>query len=197
MVMTLAPKPKLEKILPREGLADFLRQLADQAQSGAIAFPGGDVPLSGMKDLKISIKDAGRDLAVKVRLKFPKPEAAPAAADSGAADLLAGQETREGVPAGAVRPRYKGLKKRMKRDFKDIGASLAAGAAPRSDTLAAFVADSRLMTTYRGKGDEQYPDYLAAVDRFEAAWAAGDLEAAARAYRELALCKKACHARHA
>jgi len=85
----------------------------------------------------------------------------------------------------------------MKRDFKDIGASLAAGAAPHADTLAAFVADSRLMTTYRGKGDEHYPDYLAAVDRFEAAWAAGDQETTARAYRELALCKKACHARHA
>jgi XXXCH domain-containing protein len=85
----------------------------------------------------------------------------------------------------------------MKRDFKDIGASLAAGFPPNPATAANFAADSRLMTTYRGKGDEQYPAYLAAVDAFAAALAAGDLEAMARSYRELALCKKKCHADHA
>lgn len=195
--MTLPHKPKLDKTLPREELANFLRQLAGQAQSGALDFPGGPVSLSGMKALKITVKDTGRDLTVKVRLKFPKPE--PAAVPEGATPR---PDTRPdnasgAAPGPAPRPRYKPLKKRMKRDFKDIGAALAAGSVPRPDILAAFVADSRLMTTYRGKGDAHYPDYLEAVARLEAAGRTDDMEAMARAYRELAVCKKTCHARHA
>ncbi|MEF3698538.1 GAK system XXXCH domain-containing protein [Desulfolutivibrio sp.] len=184
--MALPIKPKLEKTLPRDELADFLRQLAAQAQSGALDFPGGSVPLAGMKALKISVKDSGEALTVKVRLKYPKPE--PTAAPG------PGRGTAAAGSGASLRPRYKALKKRMKRDFKDIGAALAAGSAPRPDILAAFVADSRLMTTYRGKGDDHYPAYLEAVAALEAAQAAGDLEAMARGYRELALCKKKCHA---
>jgi len=154
-----------------------------------------------MKTLKISVKDAGEALTVKVRLKFPKPEPvhAPAHASDGT-PLTGPQSGPDRGPAPgrpALRPRYKSLKKRMKRDFKDIGAALAAGFPPHPATAANFAADSRLMTTYRGKGDEHYPAYLAAVDAFEAAQASGDLEAMARHYRDLALCKKKCHADHA
>jgi len=207
--MVLPLKPKLEKTLPRDDLADFLRQLAAQAQSGALDFPGGSVPLAGMKTLKISVKDAGEALTVKVRLKFPKPEPVHAPAHASDGTPLTGQQSGpDGGPdrgqdrgtaraRPALRPRYKSLKKRMKRDFKDIGAALAAGFPPHPATAANFAADSRLMTTYRGKGDEHYPAYLAAVDAFEAAQASGDLEAMARHYRDLALCKKKCHADHA
>ncbi len=185
--MEPTPKAKLEKDLGRDELAAFLRQLADEAQHGSLSFPGGQVGLSGMKALKITIKDAGPGLTAKVRIKFPKPETqAPSREEHAPA--------HQAFPA---RPRYKGLKKRMKRDFKDIGAALAAGFAPRPETVAAFVADSRLMTTYRGKGDEAYPAYLEAVSAFAAAAAAGDVEAMVPAYRELAAGKKSCHARYA
>lgn len=196
-------KPRLETVLPRTQLADFLERLAAQVRSGEIAFPDGNVSIAGMKTLKISAKDAGGDLAVKVRLKFPRPEPAPRAAGlrRGAAhpagDASETDQPGPAAPGTAPRPRYKGLKKRMKRDFKDIGASLAAGALPRPEILAAFLADSRLMTSYRGKGDEHYPQYLAAAAALEAAAASGDQEAMARAYRDLAACKKACHARYA
>lgn len=199
--MVLPLKPKLEKTLPRDDLADFLRQMAAQAQSGALDFPGGSVPLAGMKTLKISVKDAGEALTVKVRLKFPKPEPVHAPAHASDGTPLTGPQSgpdRDRMPGRpALRPRYKSLKKRMKRDFKDIGAALAAGFPPHPATAAAFAADSRLMTTYRGKGDEHYPAYLEAVDAFEAAQASGDLEAMSRSYRDLALCKKKCHAGHA
>ncbi len=196
--MALPVKPKLETTLPRDELADFLRRLAAQAQSGVLDFPGGAVPLAGMKTLKISVKDAGEALTIKVRLKYPKPEPTPSrAAPGGAADSRADRDTPPAAPGAGLRPRYKSLKKRMKRDFKDIGASLAAGFPPNPASATNFTADSRLMTTYRGKGDEQYPAYLAAVDAFAAAFAAGDLEAMAQSYRDLALCKKKCHADHA
>jgi XXXCH domain-containing protein len=195
--MALPIKPKLEKTLPRDELADFLRQLAAQAKSGALDFPGGSVPLAGMKTLKIAVKDSGEALTVKVRLKYPKPEPVHALPGGSGETPAPGGNNGPTATGASLRPRYKSLKKRMKRDFKDIGAALAAGSAPRPDTLAAFVADSRLMTTYRGKGDDQYPAYLAAVAAFEAAQAVGDLEAMSRGYRELALCKKKCHAGHA
>lgn len=185
--MDPSPKAKLEKDLNRDELAAFLRQLADEAQKGALSFPGGSVGLSGMKALKITIKDAGPGLKAKVRIRFPKPET-PDAPREGRAPAL---------QASPGRPRYKSLKKRMKRDFKDIGAALAAGFAPKPELVAAFAADSRLMTTYKGKGDEAYPAYLEAVSAFAAAAAAGDVEAMVPAYRELAAGKKRCHARHA
>lgn len=185
--MDPSPKAKLEKNLDRDELAAFLRQLAEEAQQGSLSFPGGPVGLSGMKALKITIKDAGPGLKAKVRIKFPKPETPDAPREDRAPALQ----------ASPGRPRYKSLKKRMKRDFKDIGAALAAGSAPKPETVAAFVADSRLMTTYRGKGDEAYPAYLEAVSAFAAAAAAGDVEAMAPAYRELAAEKKRCHARYA
>ncbi|NMC49263.1 MAG: GAK system XXXCH domain-containing protein [Desulfovibrio sp.] len=185
--MDPAPKAKLGKDLGRNELAAFLRQLADEAQQGALSFPGGPVGLSGMKALKITIKDAGPGLRAKVRIKFPKPDT-PDASRGG---------RRPALQASPVRPRYNSLKKRMKRNFKDIGAALAAGFAPKSELVATFVADSRLMTTYRGKGDEAYPAYLEAVSAFAAAAAAGDVEAMVPAYRELAAGKKRCHARYA
>jgi len=51
--MALPIKPKLEKTLPRDELAGFLRQLAAQAQSGALDFPGGAVPLARAMDAPV------------------------------------------------------------------------------------------------------------------------------------------------
>ncbi len=200
--MAPPPKPKLEKTLDRGDLASFLRHLADEAQSGALSFPQGQVPLAGMKALKITVKDTGRALRAKVRIKFPKPgepdarPGSPAGPPGPTAPDTADAGTAGGETAPA-RPRYASLKKRMKRDFKDIGASLAAGFDPKPAVVASFLADSRLMTTYRGKGDASYPDYLAALAAFETAAASGEPEAMVQAYRELAARKKQCHARHA
>ncbi|QLA17667.1 GAK system XXXCH domain-containing protein [Desulfolutivibrio sulfoxidireducens] len=206
--MAPPPKPKLEKTLDRGDLASFLRHLADEAQSGALSFPQGPVPLQGMKALKITVKDTGRALRAKVRIKFPKPgepDARPDGPDGpggpGGPQGPTAPDTADAGTAGGetapARPRYTSLKKRMKRDFKDIGASLAAGFDPKPAVVASFLADSRLMTTYRGKGDASYPDYLAALAAFETAAASGEPEAMVQAYRELAARKKQCHARHA
>ncbi len=194
-----AAKPKLEMLLERDGLAAFLRQLADEAQSGTLMFPGGPVGLAGMKALKIGVKDTGQGLRAKVRVKFPRPgePRTEHGATTGPAETAGPAVRPAGAGAPLIRPRYKALKKRMKQDFKDIGAALAAGFAPNPAVVASFLADSRLMTTYRGKGDASYPDYLAALAAFETAAASGDPEAMVPAYRELAACKKQCHDRHA
>lgn len=95
------------------------------------------------------------------------------------------------------RPRYKGLKKRMKHFFKALVVSLRAGQAPDRDVVAAFIADSRLMTSFPGKGDAFYPAYDAEVDRLEEAAAAGDIAAMTASVAALDRMKKECHSRHA
>jgi XXXCH domain-containing protein len=84
----------------------------------------------------------------------------------------------------------------MDKDFKALVKAAEAGAVPAAGQVAPFVADSRLMCTYPGKGDEFYSAFLAAVDAFEAAVASSDAAAFAEAVGGLARLKKDCHAKY-
>jgi XXXCH domain-containing protein len=52
------------------------------------------------------------------------------------------------------------------------------------------------MTTYPGRGDEHYPEFIAAADAFLAAAQAGPPQAMAQAMDRLAGLKKNCHAQY-
>ncbi|MHC1713521.1 MAG: GAK system XXXCH domain-containing protein [Solidesulfovibrio sp.] len=194
-------KRKFELVLPR---VEALKALADctaQAASGNLVIDGQVIPLSDFTSLKIGIKHFGASSMLKVSLKYPAlgPDALPSPAGVDADDTareaaLAGSpETME--PAG--KPRYKSLKKRMKHSFKGLVVALRAGQSPEAADLASFIADSRLMTSYPGKGDAFYPAYDAEVDRLELAAAAGDIAAMTDSVAALDRMKKECHSRHA
>lgn len=199
-------KRKFELVLPRVEALAALADLTAQAASGVLVIGGQDIALENCTSLKIGIKHLGASSLLKVSLKFPALGLAalptPAAIDS---ETAAGDEAPEtpdaagGLesPGPAGKPKYKSLKKRMKNTFKGLVLALRAGQVPGAGPLAAFIADSRLMTAYPGKGDAFYPAYDAEIDRLEAAAAAGDLAAMTDSVAALDRMKKECHSRHA
>ena len=99
--------------------------------------------------------------------------------------------------AGSDFPRYTSLKKHMKQTFKSIGQAVSAGQLPPPLEARSFIADSRLMVEYQGKGDGYYEAYRNLTDNFEAALNEGNLDRLRAAYQALAQIKRECHSRHA
>lgn len=171
-----------EKILPRAEACQALARLTAEVPQGRLVLGGETIPVGEDTSIKVSLKPRDGAWRLTVRLKDPAP------APDGPSPALASLRDK---------PRYKDLKKRMRRSFKAVETALAAGRTPETDALAAFVADSRLMTTYPGRGDPDYPAYDAAVERLEAAAAGGDLPAMTQAVAALRRLKKECHSRYA
>lgn len=181
--MSGSRKIGLETVLPREAVPETLARLTAEAPQGRLVLGEGSLPLDDWTEVKVSVKALGASCLVAVRVKQAGPSSTVSAGHTAKAER------------GAVR--YKDLKKRMKQTFKHIGLALAAGQVPDVGVLADFIADSRRMTTYPGKGDALYPAYNAAVDRLEAAAASGDLAAMTETVAALGRMKKECHSRHA
>lgn len=175
--------------LTRLQLAEFFRTLAERlstpaADEGGTAAETVSAPDPGdFRKLKISVR---RELDGFV-LKW-KAKAGEGAAGGGASGAEPAAEEGE--------VRYKSLKKRMKADFKAITESLGADLLPGEATVAAFLEDSRRMTTFPDKGAPCYGDYEKACREFERAFAAGDLPACKAAGAALGQLKKDCHGRY-
>jgi len=187
--MSNSNKHKSEKKLEKSELAGWLRDLAAAVESGELPGENGAVSLEGYRSLKLSFKQGldGAFLA-KLSVKFPKN------ATGGLAE--AGIEDDDEDESGVL-PKYKSLKKHMKQTFKAIGVALNAGQIPPGAEAQSFIADSRLMVSYPGKGDEFYAAYLEKTNAFEAALASSDLEGMKVLHRELAQLKRDCHSRYA
>ena len=191
--MNMTSKHKTEVVLEKGALADWLRALAGGVESGELGTEAGPLNLEGYKDLKVSFKeDFGGKVRVKLSVKFPK------AAGGGAAQAGPEAEAPEapGESHGGL-PKYKSLKKHMKQTFKAIGLALNAGQNPPGLEAQSFIADSKLMVSYSGKGDEFYGAYQEKLAAFETALAASDIDAMKGLYQELAQIKRDCHSRHA
>ncbi|WP_373500108.1 GAK system XXXCH domain-containing protein [Desulfococcus sp.] len=176
--------------LTQAQLANFFRNLADRLSGAAqdaddsSAADSVAAPNPGeFKKLKISIKgDAGG-----FSLKW-KSKAMIRRADAEGEGIAAPADERE--------VKYKTLKKRMKANFKAVTESLGADVMPGEAAVAAFLEDSRLMTTFPDKGAEFYADYERACTDFSRAFAAGDLGACKAAGVTLNQLKKDCHGRY-
>jgi XXXCH domain-containing protein len=132
------------------------------------------VELADCRSLELTLKP--RDGAVRCRARVK---------------LAAAEEPEKGG-----RPKYSQLKKRMKADWKEIRRSLGAGTLPEASVVERFLADSRLMCTYPGKGDPLYPAYLEAVASLSRAMASGSLEAVIAACAEVNGQRRECHRRY-
>jgi len=193
-------KRRFELALPRVEVPKALSDLTAQVASGLLLIAGEPVSIDDCVSLKIGIKHFGVSSLLKVTLKYPTlgPEALPTpeSLETDVEPPDAGSEAGERVGSGG-RLRYKSLKKRMKQTFKGLVTALRAGLAPDAATTAAFIADSRSMITYSGKGDAFYPAYAAEVDRLEQAAANDDIAAMTASVAALDRMKKECHSRHA
>jgi len=181
---------KIELNMDRAGLSGWLMDLATGFDKGEFLLEEAPIALERFKSLKLSFKqNADGTLGVKLSVKYPK---------STCADGTTPNDVEEQDDAsGMSLPKYKSLKKHMKQTFKSIGLALSAGQLPPDLEARSFVADSRLMLEYQGKGDEFYDAYREGTLGFEAALAAADLDALRAAYQSLAQIKRDCHSRHA
>jgi XXXCH domain-containing protein len=196
--MSMTGKHKTEITLEKNALAGWLRGLADSVQAGELPAETGSICLEGYKKMEISFKESyGGNVQVKLSVKFPKPSFGVLPQGEAAGEAIGEEAVEAPGSAQSGLPKYKSLKKHMKQTFKAIGMALTAGQAPPELEARSFLADSMLMVSYSGKGDEFYGAYQGKVQAFEAALNASDLEAMKALFHELAQIKRDCHSRHA
>lgn len=168
---------RFERFVDREALPVFFRGLADALESG------GQGELACVDDLvkaKIVLRDQFGKMHLKVKVKTSEPCVPDASVES----------------RGVRRPEYRELKKRMKISFGMIVKMVHRGEMPPARAVQSFLADSALMVTYPGYGDEFYDEYRAACRALEQAFALGELERMHSAVDELARQKGHCHANY-
>ncbi|MCT4535724.1 GAK system XXXCH domain-containing protein [Halodesulfovibrio sp.] len=152
---------KITRTITRAELPDFLRNLADACETEPVE---GIPNCTNAKKIRLSVKDEYGQLTVKLKINASIDEC----------------DRCEECECGGTRPdglpRYKRLKKRMGTSFKVIFKALHQHATPPEEAVRDFIADSRLMTKYPGKGDPLYAEYDKLTDALEQAWQANDMQ---------------------
>jgi XXXCH domain-containing protein len=189
-VVMSGPKQKMEVVLPREELSDFFKQLGEDVDSGALTLSGTDIDLSNFVELKVSVEPMGDQVMAKVKVKYPEALYIPQEGMT-----VGGVAAAAGVETGA-KPKYKSLKKAMKKTWKHIVESVNAGARPQDEVVRTFYDQSLMMITYPGKGDDFYNAYEVAVNRMMSAYESEDHGELAEAVDAVGKLYKACHDRY-
>ncbi len=182
-------KRKYELMLTREEVPGFFEKLAAGMREGVMAVGDVALDLEDFSSFEVSLKAKGGEGVDGVKAKLKVKHEAPEHAVGCECETCAAGET---MPRDA-KPKYKTLKKRMKSDFKAIRQALQQGVMPAQALADAFIADSKVMCEYPGKGDEYYQAYLQDTAAFERAMAGGSVEAARQAVELLTQRMKECH----
>lgn len=182
----MGKETKIEKYINPDEVPAFLRSLADAIENGAEGENAYLSVLEGFERLKLSVKNEFGQTCVKIKAKPPKIHK----------DALESPEGEGEDGQAETKPSYKKLKKRMKSSFKMIFKMVHDGNLPPAEAVEQFIADSRLMITYPGYGDEYYEEYGNAVDEFEKIFAEGNVEQIHEACDKLNSIKAHCHAKY-
>jgi XXXCH domain-containing protein len=204
-------------LVPAEA-AEFLRRLAGQLEAGGVEFGEVTVETDGPVKIKQSVKTKSDKVSFKLKLKYetaltpdlngaldalPKEDSEDASEESvdelvtdeaQASEAAEGPEEEE--KAKKSKSSYKSLKKKMGKSYKSIKKGLADDIMPSKEDIDAFAADCEEMTTFPGKGDEHYQNFLHHVSDMKEAAQKGDAEALTRAIAEMGAIRKACHSEH-
>lgn len=173
--MSKKRKAKTELSLDRSQTSAFLRALAESIDSGSTSVEGYDLDLRDYYKLKLSLKPLPESWEVKV--KVSKTEA---------------QEEEEDVQA----EKYKQLKKRMEKYFKELEENLGQDEMPSREIVSVFLRDSESMVEYPGKGDAFYQDFKQDCSAFQEAFENEDLPQLKETVSRLAVLRDSCHERH-
>jgi len=202
--------PKKDKIKhqfsPAEA-ADYLRQLADALEQGHIALRSEELELEGDVKVKQELKTKSGKATLKINLKIvaPMPVAAPEATAEAAPVQGETQSEAEGfveITAPEEEPAesegktsYKKTKKALAKSLAGLKSIRKEGGMPSLADASAFLAQAREVCTFdKAKyGSENYPRFLAALDRAEDALAAANGPALDEALDEVGQCKSDCH----
>jgi XXXCH domain-containing protein len=214
---------KNEMVLTPSDAADLLRRLADQLEAGGVEIGEVVVENDRPVKIKQSVKTKSDKVSFKLKLKYEAaltpelngalgalPEEAPEAGedeaqveafppepepDPDAIGTKSPQEKAKPKKAkpGTGKPSFNSVKKSMSKGFKSIKKALAEDIIPSAEELNEFTADCELMTTFSGKGDPKFEDFMHHVGDLKAAAQAGDVKALGRAMAEISAMKKSCH----
>lgn len=211
---------KNEMVLSPSDAADLLRRLADQLEAGGVEIGEVVVENNGPVKIRQSIKTKADKVSFKLKLKYETaltpeinvalgelPEEEPEDEEETAREETGQPEAAEPDPGesqaaaaespkkkpGKNKPSFKSVKSSMSKGFKLIKKALADDVMPPLAEIGQFAADCELMTTYPGKGDPRYQDFLHHVGDLKAAAEAGDVKALGRAMAEISAMRKSCH----
>lgn len=172
----------------------FLRELAahiEQAPDDVRARLAAD----DFAKLRVGLKRSGHHYKAKLKVKLPSRSFASQGAGAGVVERVS--ETIAGLLADATcstpHCKYATLKKRMKGPWRTLREISRTGGLPSAALLEAFVADSRLMVAYDGKGEAYYAPYLARLEEMVAAFKAEDTQAFATAVQGMERVVSECH----
>ncbi len=175
--------------------AEYLRGLADALDRGRLELGYEDLTPGEVVKVKQALKAKGDQRELKLKLKLSCSVSAAVPAEPPAA-LAAEDELDADLPSWEPPTPYKRLKRHMAGEYKALRKALRSGETPEAVSVAALVADGRLLVTYPDKGQENYPAFSRALDALEAAAAAGDQQAMAQALSEMGDVRRQCHAKH-
>jgi len=173
--MSKKRKAKTELSLDRSQTSAFLRSLADSIDSGSSSVAGYDIDLSDYYKLKLSLKPLPESWEVKV--KVSKTEA---------------QEEEEAGQA----EKYKQLKKRMEKYFKELEENLEQEEMPSREIVSVFLRDAEAMVEHPGKGEPFYDAFRQACAAFQEAFDGENLPMLKERLGQLAALRDRCHERH-
>ena len=179
----MSKKNKIEKHIQQTELPDFLRTIADILENKSSERDKNLDFIKDFKKFKINIHNEHGHTSVKMEVK-PRQAQVPDA------------PALNSVHTDAHKPEYSDLKKRMQCSFKTIFKTIHAGNMPPVKAVEDFLADSKLMVTYGGYGDEYYNDYICACETFRQAIESGEVEEAHKACDLLNNIKAHCHAHY-
>ena len=167
------------------GVADALHDLADQIQDmtdkpDTETIDGAEL----FRKMEVSIKHESGRFSVKVKTRFP---------DHGSGQPTESQTLDKTDKDRSDRPKYKHLKKRMQRRFKEIKSALAAKTFPSNECVTEFLQDSELMVSYPGYGDDHYESYKQLCRQFQTAFTERDLQKLEQSFLRLKRSKSDCH----
>ncbi|MBD3170285.1 MAG: GAK system XXXCH domain-containing protein [candidate division Zixibacteria bacterium] len=153
---------KIEKTISGDTISDILRKLAEEFENGE-AFEERFVPVEALDFEKLKLEFKRKNGQTRFKMKL-KPLTVIADGDTLASESSVVSEAK---------PRYKSLKKRMKKDYKLIFNTIQDGSIPPKDVVESFISDSLLMITYPGYGDEFYDQYAESVREFQRSYDQG------------------------
>lgn len=167
---------KMEKVLDAKETEALASCLCDVLGVRGCLEPGD------VDRFKLVVKYGEQGVTAKLKIGYPAERAPEGATDD------------ECIDPTEERVKYDKLKKRMKKSFKAIVESVEQGEPLPAEAVESFVADSAVMVSFPGYGDQYYKEYMKAHKAFVAACGDGDPEAIREAVEALAYCKDRCHA---
>ena len=174
-------KKEIKKEIEPGSLGLFFNELA-AALDGKNADIFGELTglFENMSEMSVKIinKDMRYEVKLKVEQSSPPPGNPP--------------EVLRDKPDQSIQ-KYKDLKKRMKKAFREIGQALEENRMPEKSMFDAFLEDCRRMVTYPGHGDPHYDTFSKACDQFRQAFDRADFSAFQTGFAELGRLKNFCH----